>query len=277
VFKKVFIILTAAILTSAEAKQDEGFDAVLKAYEQANYPLARKLADKYRGRPEALLIKGLCIMFDNESPNYQLGMEILQKVYSDKSCPSHYRLKAALTLARCAQLFQARREVYGNLGAKVKVDKLYHDVISVNPGSLDAVSAEMFLFEKYADSAKPEIRRQAIKQLENFCREFKGKRRYLVPLRLLAQNRFALNNDFKSAARHLETAYRDGISNPREQECYLYQLGRIYDLKLNNKEKALEFYNEYLKIYPSSEFTERIKKLKSELERKDIKSCRKKN
>ena len=244
---------------------------MLQAYEQANYKRARKLAEKHINRPGALIVKGLCIIFDNESPDYQEGMQILKKVYADKTCPRRFRMKAALTLARCAQLFQERPEVHGKLGAGIKVDKIYYEVIAATPASLDAASAAMFLFEKHVKSADKKERLKAFAQMEKFCNDFKGNRTYLVPLRLLAQNRYiALKNDFKSAARHLATAYHDGISNPRERECYLYQVARIYDLKLKDNKNALKFYKEYLKKYPSSEFTNRVKNLKSKLEQKDI-------
>lgn len=269
---KIFVsVLTAVFFTSPLAKATEALNTMLKAYEQANYKIARKLAEKNCSRPEALMIKGLCIMFDNESPDYRQGMQILKKVYADKTCPCRFRMKAGLTLARCAQLFQERQEVYGKLGAKVKIDQIYNRVIAADPQSLDAVSAGMFLFEKNVNSAAEKTRRKAFMQMEKFCRNFKGSKRYLVPLRLLAQNRYiALEKDFKSAARHLAAAYHAGISNPRERECYLYQIARIYDLKLNDRENALKLYKEYLEKYPSSEFTNRITKLKNKLERKDM-------
>ena len=103
-------------------------------------------------------------------------------------------------------------------------------------------------------------------KLEKFCREFKGDPKYLVPLHLLADQKYiTVKKDFSSAVKHLVQAYRIGVANPRDAEVVLYRIGRIYDLKLNDHKMGMEYYREFLKKYPQSGYTPAVTRFRQQL------------
>ncbi|MFA6714276.1 MAG: tetratricopeptide repeat protein [Victivallaceae bacterium] len=181
------------------------------------------------------------------------GLIALKTLYQDEDLPIQVWSQAALTYGRIAQLVQFREEFYGNLASEINTDEIFQKIINKLPTSCEACTALLFSLTGKFHSSDPRNINDAFIRLENFCRDFKGKSQYLVPVHLFAEQKYiTAGKDYSSAVRHLEMAYKAGIANPRNAEIILYRIGRIYDQKLKKREKATAYYNEFLKKYPGS-------------------------
>lgn len=65
-------------------------------------------------------------------------------------------------------------------------------------------------------------------------------------------------NDWERAAKVYKNFFNDFQSHPKREEV-LFLLGGIYDFWLNDKNKAKQTYEHYIKIYPKGEFIDDAK------------------
>jgi len=242
---------------------------MLVAYGNGNYSKARRMAERISDKPEARLVTALCLAFDPVKQDMPGGMAALKKLYLNKSLSIPVWTQAALTYGRLAQLIRERKELYGNLASGVNTHAVFQAVINKTPKSREACTALLFeLTEELAGSDQMKIK-SAFNRLENFCSNFEGRREYLLPLHLLADQRYiSLKQDFSSAVKHLKKAYELGIANPRDAEIVLYRIGRIYDLKLNDKREAAKYYHKFLLNYPESGYAPDVRRFIENLKRR---------
>jgi tetratricopeptide (TPR) repeat protein len=264
----VKLILQFTLLVCFELAVFAGssIDEMLGAYGNGNYSKALKLAERLPGKPEAKLVSALCMIFDSLKQDMSGGMLELEKLYQNKNLPLPVWARAALIYGRVAQLVQERKELYGDFASGVNAHEVFQSVIDRTPDSREACTALFFDLTKELDHSGHKKLDATFGRLENFCRDFKGKPEYLTPLHLLADQKYiALKKDYAVAVRHLEKAYELGIVNPRDAEIVLYRIGRIYDLRLNNKHEAMKYYNEFLRKYPDSGYAPNVKRFLKQL------------
>lgn len=236
-------------------------DEMLKAYGSLNCSKARRLAGQIPEEPESRLVFALCQIFDPANSDIKVGLDSLKKLYDDDNLPLNVWSQAALSYGRVAQLIHKRKELYGDLGSGVNPHEVFQSVIEKVPESRDACTA--LFFELSDDFESPDKKKvdSAFEKLEKFCINFKGKPEYLAPLHLLADQKYIeLKKNYSFAVKHLEQAYELSIANPRDAEITLYRIGRIYDLKLDNKKNAEEYYSRFLKAYPESGYAPAAKR-----------------
>ena len=242
-------------------------ERMLAAYGDGDYSRARQLAKTMPDNPKAKLILAMCRVFDPVRQDMSGGMNSLGKLYRAKDLPVAVWAAAALTYGRVAQLVQSRKEVYGNLASKVNPHQVFLAVIAKVPESRVACTALFFDLTEELNGFGTEKADSAFARLERFCRNFKGKPEYLVPLHLLAEQKYiGLKQDYTAAVKHLDAAYKLGIANPRDAEIALYRIGRIYDVKLRNPQAVGKFYRKFLRKYPESGYAPDVTRFLKTLE-----------
>ena len=253
------IILIVLLLGKLSVCLASTENEMLKAYQEQNFSKARKLARKIPKNPKARFVKALLLIYNSRS--YAQGLAELKKLYQDKALPKSLWLQASLAYARVAQLMEKRPEVYGTLADSINSVEIYQELIKAAPKSRTACTAMLFKVADDLLSGDGQKEKQAFFQLENFCKNYKGSKQFLTPLHLLAEDRYiVLKKDYKSAMRHLKTAYKNGVVNPKDRAVVLYRIGRMYDMKLKNKKEAVKYYSEFMRKYPYSDNAPSVKR-----------------
>ncbi len=217
-------------------------DPLIQAYSVNNYSRVRTLGAARKNEPLASLLLSLTKVYDktlSESVAKQ-GVEELGLFYADKTKPKNLRILAGLSYARCAQLMQDRKDIYGTFADKIEYKKVYQDILREVPGSKEAVAAFLYL-------------EPTSEEIDAYIKTFPGDRQLLVPLHLnIANKEIRFRKNYKSAVEHLKAAYQTGIVHPSIRRSTLFKIGYLYDKRLNDFKSALPFYQEYIKIYPLS-------------------------
>lgn len=259
---KFFLLFCFALSGYAADKVDE----MLEAYGNLNYSKATRLAETMPENPKAKLVLALCSLFSPISQDIQGGLEKLSDLYKNENIPIEVWCEAALTYGRVAQLVQERSEIYGGIAENINPPSVFHRIIERAPESNAACTALLFELLADFDSSDTQKVESAFQRLENFCREFKGKKKYLVPLYLLADQKYIfMKKDFSTAVENLRKAYEIGIANPKDAEVVLYRIGRIYDLKLKKNTQAAKYYRVFLEKYPESGYAPAVERFLQEL------------
>ncbi|NOY76134.1 MAG: tetratricopeptide repeat protein [Kiritimatiellaeota bacterium] len=261
----LFMILCCAVVS---ASPSGSVDEMLAAYGAQNYAKARKLSLTMREKPEARLVAALCKAFDPVSGDKVTGLRALEKLHSDDTLPSPVWIQAALSYGRLAQLMRHRRKVYGGAADGVDPDKIFQSIIARSPDSRGACEARFLqLANAFGSGDSVKESKAAFQSLETFVSGFKGMRRYLVPLHLMAARQYIrIKKDYASSVKHLKAAWRLGVANPRDAEMVLYQIGRMYDLKLKDHAKAKKFYRIFLRKYPESGYAPSVRRFLKSIE-----------
>lgn len=224
----------------ADAKQE--VDPLIQAYSVNNYSRVRTLGAARRNEPLASLLLSLTKVYDktqSESVAKQ-GVEELGRFYANKDMPGNLRILAGLSYARCAQLMQDRKDIYGTFADKIEYRKVYQDILRTAPGSKEAVAAFLYL-------------NPTSEEIDAYIRGFTGDRQLLVPLHLnIANQEIRTRQNYRKAVEHLKAAYQIGIVHPSIRRSTLFRIGYLYDKRMNDFKSALPFYHEYMKIYPLS-------------------------
>ena len=154
--------------------------------------------------------------------------------------PKNLRILAGLSYARCAQLMQDRKDIYGTFADKIEYRKVYQDILRNAPGSKEAVAAFLYL-------------NPTSEEIDAYIKDFPGDRQLLVPLHLnIANQEIRVRQNYRKAVEHLKAAYQIGIVHPSIRRSTLFRIGYLYDKRMNDFKSALPFYREYMKIYPLS-------------------------
>jgi TolA-binding protein len=153
------------------------------------------------------------------------------------------------------------REVKG-----IDYEEIYLDIIKSYPESSSAVLAAMYLTQEWFESNAPSKIAEAFKLLNEFIINYKGNKQFLAPLHYMLSDQYIIHGkQYRTAVKELELAVKTGLSNPRVCEDARYRIARIYDTRLHNRTKALNSYNEFIKIYPASSRSVLAKRYVSEL------------
>ena len=245
----VALLAVAASVVSAE--EEAPAVKLLRSYSQMNYSVARKLAGEHPELPEAKLVSGLCDLYDRANQQIEAGQTKLMELFMDQSVPLRYRLQAGLSLARTSQLMKQRRDIYGTKGDKYDHNEIYEKILKLAPGSQAARDAFFYMMREQMES--PKSSEAMFDRVEQFIADFKGDRKLLPPIHLLAEYEYInMRRDYKTAVRHLIDGYELGFANPSEDRSALFRIGFFLYKKVGDLPLAVKYFNEYLKKYPFS-------------------------
>lgn len=225
--------------------------AALKAYAAMNYTQAGKLATQISDTPEGQLVGGLCDLYDRSQQKIDRGQQALSELFHNEKTPLSYRVEAGVSLGRTSQLMKERRDLYGDAADRYDHVKILEGVRKLAPGSRSDRDAFFYLMRERLED--PKRADAAFEELEAYFRDFKGDRKLLPPLHLLAEYEYIrLRRDYKSAIRHLMEGYEIGFANPNENRSGLFRLAFLYYRKLDDKPMAMKYFDEFLTRYPYS-------------------------
>ena len=249
---KLLIVLAACAAMSASAAGNPS-DEMFQAYSEQNFSIAKKLAVKQNNTPEGKLIYALCLIHDKESQDIPQGFKKLGELYRDSNLPKWLKVEVALSYARVAQLMQDRKDIYGNAADGVKFNDIYNDILKTSPDSTEACYAVVYKNAPLIESPDAAVSAKAFQEVEKFIKSFKGDPKLLGPVHLFADYEYiAVKKDYRQALEHLEAAVRLGLANPTLEQDNMFRIGRIYQVKLGDRQKAIEAYNNFLEKFPSS-------------------------
>lgn len=243
----------AGLAAGADSGQAGGHEvpAAFKAYAAMNYAQAGKLAKPISDTPEGQLIGGLCDLYDRSNQNIERGQQVLAGLFRNEKTPLPYRVEAGVALGRTSQLMKERRDLYGDAADRYDHVEIFEGVRKLAPGSRADRDAFFYLIRERLED--PKQAEAAFKDLEAYFRDFKGDKKLLPPLHLLAEYEYIrLRRDYKSAVRHLMEGYEIGFANPNENRGGLFRLAFLYYRKLDDKPMAIKYFDEFLTRYPYS-------------------------
>lgn len=249
--KLVVFLAVCAVMTAAASGNPS--DEMFQAYSEQNFSIAKKLAVKQNNTPEGKLIYALCLIHDKESQDIPQGFKKLGELYRDSNLPKWLKVEVALSYARVAQLMQNRKDIYGNAADGVKFNDIYNEILKTSPDSTEACYAIVYKNAPLIENPDAAVSAQAFQDVEKFIKSFKGDPKLLGPVHLFADYEYiAVKKDYRLALEHLEAAVKLGLANPTLEQDNMFRIGRIYQVKLGDKQKAIEAYNNFLEKFPSS-------------------------
>lgn len=223
----------------------------LKSYSTMNYAQAGKQAKPISDMPEGQLVGGLCDLYDRSHQDIERGQQVLAGLFHNEKTPLPDRVEAGVSLGRTSQLMKERRDLYGDSADRYNHVEILEGVRKLAPGSRADRDAFFYLIRERLED--PKQAGAAFQDLEAYFRNFKGDRKLLPPVHLLAEYEYIrLRRDYKSAVRHLMDGYEIGFANPNENRSGLFRLAFLYYKKLDDKPMAVKYFNEYLTRYPYS-------------------------
>ncbi len=244
----ILFLISSGTIASADSTP---VDAALKAYADGDYSKAFKIAQRLDS-PKAKLVVALVKLFSERYQDIGMGLSGLKKLIDDSKTPPGVWRQAALTYARTVQLMQRRKGLY-SAADNMDFSKIYLELLKKFPESPESCRAMVYLTEDRLASKTPATVNETFDMIENYCKNFKGNRKLLVPVYLFAANEYIYRKqDYKAAAECMNKAYKIGIMSPRLKEGMLFRLARTFDLKLHNRKQAEKYYREFLKEYPQS-------------------------
>ena len=250
---KLLMVLMACAAITAAAAAGNPSDEMFQAYSGQNFSIAKKLALKQSNTPEGKLILALCLIHDRESQDIPQGFKKLGELYRDSNLSEWLKIEVALSYARVAQLMQDRKDIYGNAADGVKFSDIYNEILKTSPDSTEACYAIVYKNAPLIESSDDAVSAKAFQDVEKFIKSFKGDPKLLSPVHLFAEYEYiAVKKDYRLALEHLEAAVKLGIANPTMEQDNMFRIGRIYQIKLGDKQKAIEAYNKFLGKFPSS-------------------------
>lgn len=243
---------------------------MLEAYANVQYPQARQLAKENSKLLESRLVLALCAVFDRKKQDLGYGMPELKKIYLNKAFPSKFRLQAGLAYARAAQTL-GMRGTYP-IVAGIDYNKIYDEIIKEFPDRPETCFAVFYRATELLNSTSPDKRKEGIKTFERFVAGYKGEESYLAAIYMLLADQYVLNGkDYKKSLESLQSALKVGIVNPKNREGILFRIGRMYDIKLNNKAMARKYYTQFITEYPNSSSEPVVRRYLREMDSNDKK------
>lgn len=227
---------------SQAVKAEKEVDPLIQAYAVGNYSRVRTLGADRKNEPLASLLLSMTKAYDKtqSEATAKEGVRELGLFYANKANPKALRILAGLSYARCAQLMQDRKDIYGDFADKIEYRKIYKDIMESVPNSKEAATAFLYM---YPDK----------ETVDEYIRNFKGDTQLLIPLHLYTANRLIKEKkDYKNAVEHLKAAYALNIVHPSIRRSLLLRIGYLYEKRLNDFKSAEPYYREYIKRYPLS-------------------------
>jgi tetratricopeptide (TPR) repeat protein len=264
------IILAFAALFAAwnaSGKEPELSDAeraAFVAYSQQNFHKAARLAREFRHTPHGRLLSGLCDVFDKEENTLKRGLHTLEELFNDPGIPLKIRLEAGLTLARTLRLEQLQHAP--EAGRHSKADRIFLAIIKLAPDTEYARDAMFYHSLNHFSSCDAKVCSDGFNGLENFINNFRGPKKLLAPLHLLAEHEYIrLRKNYHAAVAHLESGIKIGFTNPNEQRSAMFRLGFFYYKYLKDRPRAEKALTDFLRRYPNSPDTPSAERFLKEL------------
>ena len=252
--KKILLCSICLLCFGVHAGDKES--QVLTAYAEQHWGEVRSLLKEVEPSAQRKLIKALYLLNAPRGDQSE-GLEQLELLWGDKQVAEDIRLQAMLTYARNVELMQMRSDLYPDAKSFVDPASIYSKIIQKYPASKEACYSVIYKVRKNKNFS----------ELESFLAkpEFRNKD-FLGIVHWFAANEYIVEKrDYKKAVRHLISAEKYGIANPRFLTLIRFQIGRIYDSKLHDKTNAMKYYQAYIKHYPSSLRSMVIKRYMKEL------------
>ena len=244
----------------------EKTDLIFKAYEESAYSKVIALSADIPVTPEVKLARSLCFIYNRENQNIVKGIRGLRELYNSKTVSKAVWRVAALSYGRVIQSLRNRPDVYGEIEKDVDPGTVFNRIISEAGDSREACAAMMFLSIVAFSTEKKDDFDNIFNRIVDFYKKYRGDPLSLVPLFLFTEGKYIeLNHDYRSAVELLVKAHNIGIANPKDEEVILYRVGRIYDLKLKKRDKAMLFYDLFLEKYPESGFAPTIQRFRDNI------------
>lgn len=244
--------------------------------------------------PEFLLM--MAGLFSNDIKDFNKSSSLYQEFID--TYPDHSQLAVAclglgLSLYECGKYVKARETVddiekitdvkysqvadayylkalcYEKEGKWPKALNQFNLLSATLPGSVKSFEAKLYIANRYANKNEVALSKRSFKQTEQYMRDFTSPN--TSNTNLIAQSLFYIGkcfedqNQFNKAIAILDSLY---LKYPKNQysKLALLKIVDLYEEKLNNNDKALNYLEMYLKSYPdtdnSDEVLSRINSLK---------------
>jgi tetratricopeptide (TPR) repeat protein len=230
-----------------------------EAYINSDFLLAKKLSKNFLDDTHGKLIYNLSQVYDKNGTGLFSGLRALAEIYEDTNIDPILRCEAGLCYARHVQIYQFR-EMYSEF-KDVDTESIYENIISISKDSSQSAYAALYLCQSYF--FQPD---ELFSFLENFIAGFNGSSSDKVMLHMAADVFYIdLKEDYVKSVYHLESALKLGIAEYSQKQLTLFRLGRMYERKLNNSQKAKYYYQQFLELYPNTMKTPLVRRYLDEL------------
>ena len=277
------VVSTALMLVSGCGKgssTDTTLDEVLHLYQESWYKQAKKAAAEHMDEPLGKLVYHLCEVFDARARNLSKGLGGLRELYQDKELREKHPeiwCEAGLSYGRVIQVNQIRlreetqaKKLLPGEYIDVDVREVFSDIVARMPGSVYGAKAVVYLAESHFRSGEKSEHDAGFALIEKFLADYKGPAKNTVPVHLYIESYYInFRGDYAKSFKHLRTAYETGIAKDMLKRVVLFRLGRMSDIKLNNKKKeARAYYEEFRRQYEYAEQMPVVKRYLKELDGK---------
>ena len=250
----VFAVTGCFLVNICASAAAESCNDLIEEYQNSDLAKSRELAEKNKLKPVSRLIFCLSQVHDLKDRNLDSGLTGLKKLYDDKGVPAQIRQEAGLSYARIIQLLKLRN--YDKTYNDVDTREIFLDIMKSFPGTLYACMACIYQAEDFFNSEDPARKEKGFELIESFLKTYKGDSVNTVPLHLYADKFYiSIDRNYGKSFEHLKTAYEIGITNDVIRREALFRLGRICDVKLNDKIHALFYYRKFTDLYPDAALT----------------------
>jgi tetratricopeptide repeat protein len=265
--RRLLFITTAALGIAFNAVADVSPE-LAEAYSEKRWSKVRRMLDNSKDSPDVKLVRAYYNL-NARTGDKDTGLQQLRELLKNKQTPEDVRLQADYTYARTINLMQMRPDLYPEAQSLGNPNDIYARIIKNNPASAEACRAVVF----QARSIMKDDSKKAFNLLEQFLSEPKRRnKRFIGIVHWYAANEYiARKRDYNKAIGHLLATESFGLANPRYMTSIRFQIGRIFDIKLNNPEKATVYYKRFIKRYPTSILSLMAKRCLREMQLKGAK------
>lgn len=167
-----------------------------------------------------------------------------------------------MSYARAVQLLQIRDRIKDY--NQIDVRKMYLELINEAGQDRRACFAASYLAEDYFEAfLKTGDNKSGLKGLEifeNFIEDYKGDQQDMVFLHLYVERIYRIvSENYEKSFEHLEKAHCLGVKSIIVNRNTLFMLGRVSDVKLNNRDSAIKYYKLFLQEHPNAPKTPLVK------------------
>ena len=236
-----------------------------EAYFSLQWSRMRRLLNKSKFSPRETLSLAFYYLYAPDEDRL-LALHKLNAVITKNSVPALIRRQAMLSYARGLELMQLRPKLYPEMNKLDDPLRIYTEIIKTYPESKEACYAIIYKTRRLLVRAKKsndnDGNPEAFSGLEDFLAKPELRNRELIgDVFWFAGNSYIVEKrDYRKAVKSYIMADKYGIANPLFLNNIRFQIGRIYDIKLHDREKALKYYRRYIELYPSSNMALSVKK-----------------
>ncbi|MBL4700247.1 MAG: tetratricopeptide repeat protein [Phycisphaeraceae bacterium] len=267
--KTLFVIITLLVTTNLWAESvDLKYYRSKELYNQGAahcQKLLLKTTDKQK-RKEILIELAACYHFNTRDQTYQEAVETYQQLIkeypSDPLCARFY-----FYIGRCYDAFSRNRPQDID-----KAHKAYRACFEKYPESQWADQAYLWLANSYIFKSSIKNAKMSAETFEGFLKRYPKSMLVGIAHSQLSELYCAWLKDYVATVKHSEAALAWGIENVNLRRLHLYRLGYVYQYKLNNIPKSLQWYKQLITESPTQSdpnyfvVVKRVRELEAELE-----------